>query len=123
MNYQTNESVRNFSLVLEIPSSAKVAELISSGQLEAYMAELAKQKESSKDEGTRSGRYTIKVNKVGGLYIAHPEFAQIRGGLNFNKFLLPAVEAICFNDNLRDQVRGWFASGKSIDTTYIAKVN
>lgn len=120
-----NNEVTNYEIVevLKPLTSAEIISFISEGkadQVAAHLENYNKQKDNLKNNGKQTGRLSVKKNKAGGLYVAHPSFSQSKGGLNFPAFLLPAVEALVYSDEFRGLVKSWFEDESlSIDKTYM----
>ena len=103
-------------------SSGDIAALVSEGkadQIVTKMKAYEDQQKQIKEKTLRLARLTVKYNKAGGLYIAHPSMTTMKGGCNFNKHMLPAVIALVSNDHLRGLVQEWLLEGKSIDTSVV----
>ena len=104
-----------------------IASLIAQGRANEIVSQMTAYEQQQKDirEGKISlKRRTVKLNKAQGLYIAHPAFADsAKGGLNYNKHLIPAIKAMTENEALFNMVRDFFANGIVVDEVIITRHN
>lgn len=116
-------------------SSTIIAKLVSEGNASQVVALMERyehekklfdmQRELIKSGALEQVRVCVKENKAGGLYISHHSFRdEAKGGLNFTKHLLPAIQALVSDDDLREMVAEWFNSDRTllVDELYVKEV-
>jgi len=100
-------------------TTAMMTTLISEGkanEIVSYTQRYEEQQLQISQGVVKMARVTVKLNKADGLYLAHPAFASsAKGGLNYNKHLIPAIQALVTDEHLFNMVRDFFLEGTVVD--------